>query len=91
MRPKSCVPFTPNWSGLPCPHNDGVEGDYSSMNCAAYIHTLDEWWPESARIKAREHHDMRFIVLDVPEQHCRKGHKQALIVRDAAVPVALIH
>ena len=90
-RPKSPVPYAPDWSGLPCPHDDGVEGSYISMNCAAYMHTLHEWWPEDARVKAMEYYDMHFIVLDVPEQYCRKGHKQALIMRDCAVPVALIH
>lgn len=74
---------------MPTPKNDGVP-EYLGMNCAAYMHTLHEWWPEYERVKAREL-GMHFIVLDVPEQHCRRGRKQAVIVRDAAIPVALMH
>lgn len=90
MQPRSGVPYIPEcWWGMPTPQNDGIS-EFRGMNCAAYLHTLSEWWPVEERKVARAE-GMHFVVLDVPKHACKEGVKQAVIERNAAVSVALIH
>lgn len=81
-----------DWSELPSPSYDGMAlpRSWDHLNCAAWEHTLDEWWPEWARSALREQ-GLRFVALDVPNDQIIRGRKQALINRDAATVVAEIH
>lgn len=80
------------WDRLPCPWDDQMDlpASWEHLNCAAWEHTLEEWWPAWARSALREQ-GLRFVALDVPNDHIIRGHKQALIDRNAAVLVAEIH
>lgn len=81
-----------DWGNLPCPWDDQMDlpDSWRHMNCAAWEHTLEEWWPAWARSALREQ-GLRFVALDVPNDHIIRGQKQALIDRNAAVLVAEIH
>lgn len=81
-----------DWGMLPCPWDDqmNLPENWEHLNCAAWEHTFEEWWPEWARSALREQ-GLRFVALNVPNDHIIRGQKQALIDRNAAVLVAEIH
>lgn len=81
-----------DWGALPSPWHDQMDlpESWEHLNCAAWEHTLEEWWPAWARSALREQ-GLRFVALDVPNDHIIRGRKQALIDRNAAVLVAEIH
>lgn len=83
-----------DWNHLPNPYCDleetgAVGGDWFMTPehvCAAFPHTLDDWFPLELRESMRSL-GFRFVVLDLPEGSALLGRYQAVFDRSVAVEV----